>query len=374
MHEERPERIANGIFALSQKAKSKGGDRYKGELKNDKGEFSLDVYVPQSISRGRLSEPVSQMQLFLTSADFQSDGSSNSVCLRLMKEAKAKGGDKYEGRISENKITMYLPQELSRLSSSSIRNNISLTFMRTSSVENYDDKGGDAELEAITESKDQCQREVITTADTSSPHQFLPRRQEPSLATGYLSLKMVAKSKGGDRYSGTWTQSQSQTGTAAATFPLDVYIPQTWSRQTENQTALPKLQLSLSLDTDDSPSPDRVVLHLCKAAKAKGGDKYEGSVQGEGEQKLSIYIPQELSRGAMEKAREVLTLMTTNSSSQERDGDISLVGVKRKAAEEGKDRGACSTHDMWLCEVGTKTCGESGSGGDNDDDLHTLFV
>ena len=294
-------KIAEGLFSLSQKAKSKGGDKYKGELSpvdSADSSFPIEVYVPQLISRRKeLKEPLGEFFLCVCSANDDFDASSNSILMKLTKPAKGSGGDKYEGTLLEDKMTIYIPQQFSRLDKSNIRDKIILAFMRA-----------DSDNTVVTGVK----REVDPSdgrKDIVNHHKV----DEPTLgeiAYGSFFLHAAAKSKGGDRYKGMLLLRGQFFSSNTAEFPLDIYIPQKLSRRTDDTSPIPELQLSVterSLITSNS-----VKLHLTKAAKANGGDKYEGEVS---EEKLMIYLPQEISRVNDATPRDFIDITITPSSS-----------------------------------------------------------
>jgi hypothetical protein len=87
-------------------AKKSGGDKYSGDLGDEK---LTDIYIPQTISRELTSTPVSTVSFTLSDAEID-----NSYTIILTKQAKSKGGDKYEGEIKGEKFISYLPQKITR--------------------------------------------------------------------------------------------------------------------------------------------------------------------------------------------------------------------------------------------------------------------
>jgi hypothetical protein len=90
-------------FTLSQKAKSKGGDKYICDSNPD-----FNIYVPQSLSRTG-SEPVQKLKIDISSE-------SGSLEFTLAQKAKSKGGDKYVCD-SNPDFNVYVPQSVSRTGS-----------------------------------------------------------------------------------------------------------------------------------------------------------------------------------------------------------------------------------------------------------------
>ena len=87
-------------------AKKSGGDKYSGDLGDEK---LTDIYVPQNISRELSNKPISILKFSLSEIEID-----NSYTITLTKQAKSKGGDKYEGEIKGDPFIVYLPQKITR--------------------------------------------------------------------------------------------------------------------------------------------------------------------------------------------------------------------------------------------------------------------
>ena len=87
-------------------AKKSGGDKYSGDLGD---ENTTDIYVPQNISREINNNPIPILKFTLSDTEI-----NNSYTITLTKQAKSKGGDKYEGEIKGEPFTIYLPQKITR--------------------------------------------------------------------------------------------------------------------------------------------------------------------------------------------------------------------------------------------------------------------
>mmetsp|Transcript_895 Transcript_895/g.1957 ORF Transcript_895/g.1957 Transcript_895/m.1957 type:complete len:330 (+) Transcript_895:101-1090(+) len=314
--------IARGDFSLKQKAKSKGGDKYSGELNGNtqQGSFPLDIYIPQPISRNGATEPIASISLYLscvTGEGGASSGHHNAVILQLAKTAKSKGGDKFEGSVLDEKVTVYLPQELSRLANSKVRDKVVMMFEHSGEREMSVHSGG-----LIANIKEENEEEPEERELVASSH--VPRGStgmDEEIADGVFRLHSAAKSKGGDRFKGELRAKDS----SDTSFPLDFYIPQTLSRPTDTSSAISELLVTV---VDGScVLPNSIILNLAKAAKSQGGDKYEGSVQDD---KVTVYIPQGISRGSASVVRGCVTLIVEPSPTA---ADMSLKR-KREVEEE----------------------------------------
>ena len=108
----------SGWFELVAAAKSRGGDRYRGDLSCPKSSTtcSLDIYFPQMVSRLQYgsSSQLPARRLYVTVEDSHYSSTSTGIRLLLAKAAKKLGGDKYEGIIEGEEVTIYLPQEITR--------------------------------------------------------------------------------------------------------------------------------------------------------------------------------------------------------------------------------------------------------------------
>ena len=87
-------------------AKKNGGDKYSGDLGDEK---PTDIYIPQNISRKSGGKPLSILDFSLSDKELDI-----SYCITLAKKAKSKGGDKYEGDIEGEIFIVYIPQKISR--------------------------------------------------------------------------------------------------------------------------------------------------------------------------------------------------------------------------------------------------------------------
>jgi len=94
------------ILNLVSTAKKNGGDKYSGDLGDEK---HTDIYIPQIISRELKNTPVSKINFTLSDTEID-----KSYTITLTKEAKSKGGDKYEGEIKAETFIVYLPQKITR--------------------------------------------------------------------------------------------------------------------------------------------------------------------------------------------------------------------------------------------------------------------
>lgn len=94
------------ILNLVSTAKKSGGDKYSGNLGDEK---PTDIYIPQIISRELSNAPISTINFILSDVEIE-----NSYIIILTKQAKSKGGDKYEGEIKGEQFITYLPQKITR--------------------------------------------------------------------------------------------------------------------------------------------------------------------------------------------------------------------------------------------------------------------
>ena len=314
--------------------------------------FPLDVYVPQSLSRNGVVEPAESLLLTLCCGEVSDGGSGgvkegvhdedcgsssssghhNTVVLRLAQAAKSKGGDKFEGSVLDldDKLTVYLPQELSRVqvdnNSSEIRRNLLLTFdvfawKGHSEGENESkSKSEEAMMESVSGLGSGEPRSVeLKIVKDESEHVSRGAESDKVVGRGDFKLHAAAKSKGGDRYKGELTSLGN-----GNSFPLDIYVPQSISRDTENHLSI--ASMSLCLLDGDIKADNSIVLQLTKAAKGKGGDKYVGQVEDEN---VTVYLPQELSRGDSAVSRGCMTLIINrpnNSRGSKRKHEV-IIGV-----------------------------------------------
>lgn len=95
----------NVHFKLTQKAKSKGADKYTSV---DDSTFS--VYIPQNLSRSN-DVPFDNLSIVFSNVTIE-----NSIEFNLIQKAKNKGGDKYVCTIDEA-FNLYISQNISRMNS-----------------------------------------------------------------------------------------------------------------------------------------------------------------------------------------------------------------------------------------------------------------
>lgn len=111
----------SGLFQLEKTAKSKGGDRYYGRLEDDHHIEDSRIYVPQCISRNRLKTPSKRIRIVIQAArndkkfEAVERNSGVSVLCKLSKQAKASGGDRYDGTYKDEAIAIYVPQQFVRV-------------------------------------------------------------------------------------------------------------------------------------------------------------------------------------------------------------------------------------------------------------------
>lgn len=263
--------LATGTFNLESAAKSKGADKYKGE-----GELPLDVYIPQSLTRKDGKPPAEKMSLSFYD---NSDSDGQSIVLKLGKAAAKSGGDKYEGDCDGTKLTLYIPQAISRVNSVPRP-----SFTVTISI--ADDTGAGKSEHApssIAVSKTSEPERPDMTHNTTALHSSVSSSVDGSLASGNFTLQAAAKSAGGDRYKGV-----------SEDFAQDIYVPQSFTRK-DGPSREPAKMVSLSFYDSPQGGPGQIVLKLAKAAAKSGGDKYEGEYDGS---KMTLYIPQAIGRVA----------------------------------------------------------------------------
>lgn len=263
--------LVTGIFNLESAAKSKGGDKYKGE-----GELPLDVYIPQSFSRKEGKAPVKQLSLSF----YDNLKQEGCIMLKLAKAAAKSGGDKYEGECDGTKLTLYIPQAISRVNSKP-RPSLIVIISNTNNT-----GGGIATSSSLSSSSSSSLS--LSQAEAKPEPKHEPKHDPHSsssgpgnepLAHGTFHLQTAAKSVGGDRYKGD-----------SEDFISDIYIPQSFSRKDPDRE--PDKLVSLSF-YEKPQGGDEVVMKLAKAAKSSGGDKYEGECDSS---KMTMYIPQDVSR------------------------------------------------------------------------------
>ena len=106
--------------------------------------------------------------------------------------------------------------------------------------------------------------------------------------SGLFELEKAAKSKGGDKYRGVLSNSCHDD-------PTTIYICQVVSRVSDNKPA-PHIYVRVTAEDETSGTPENlevadfsVQCDLTKAAKSRGSDRYDGSIQHEN---ISVYIAQ----------------------------------------------------------------------------------
>ena len=321
--------LGAGLFTLSQAAKKSGGDKYSGHLIVTKKKMTsggvgegdgqseqlpLVLYLPQHLSRKKMrreggassvvaatghSDELGSPCEALTASVKEAEGSSQfegenscGILFRLVKAAKAGGGDKYEGESRGEKMQVYLPQEVSRQGEGKkIRNEVLL---------------------CINFPVDDTKSIEATYVSHSVPPQrnanSVATQQNLEIASGLFKIEAMAKGGGGDKYAGDLSTLES-----SGKFHLELYVPQCFSRPSKDQPAHETLVLTLFVGAVDG---NGVHLQLSKAAKKTGGDKYQGEVKDE---KLTIYIPQEISRKGQHGdggPAKVFTLVIDNEANQ----------------------------------------------------------
>lgn len=101
-------------FNLTQKAKSKGGDKYVCAT-----DESFSIYVPQTTSRSSGTEPKEKIIIsFVAEPDVAKLDVAkldvDKLDFSLTQKAKSKGGDKYVCD-SDSTFSIYVPQTISRV-------------------------------------------------------------------------------------------------------------------------------------------------------------------------------------------------------------------------------------------------------------------
>ena len=106
--------------------------------------------------------------------------------------------------------------------------------------------------------------------------------------SGLFQLEKAAKSKGGDKYKGVLSNSCHDD-------PTSIYICQVVSRVSDNKPA-PLIYVKVTAEDETNGTPVNlevadfsVQCNLTKAAKSRGSDRYDGSIQHEN---ISVYIAQ----------------------------------------------------------------------------------
>lgn len=117
-----------GTFDIDRPAKSKGGDRYKGQLSNDVHSELSTVYIPQTISRDNQNEPYRRFKIKMlskmdeTGLQIPRDDCVMVSCY-LKKAAKSGGGDRYDGKVNDEMLSVYISQCFSRVRNSKLKSN-----------------------------------------------------------------------------------------------------------------------------------------------------------------------------------------------------------------------------------------------------------
>lgn len=118
----------SGTFEIEKSAKSKGGDRYKGQLSNDFHSELSTVYIPQTISRGNEDRPYRRIKIKISSnmEENAPEIPRNDIVMvscHLKKTAKAGGGDRYDGKVNDEMLSIYISQCFSRIRQSKLTSN-----------------------------------------------------------------------------------------------------------------------------------------------------------------------------------------------------------------------------------------------------------
>jgi hypothetical protein len=110
----------SGNFSIEKQAKSKGGDRYSGTLSNGFDEELTKIYLPQTVSRRLNKKPSPTIYIKIKLGSFarklnnDDDESTDCVLCILKKVAKSTGGDRYDGEINDEVISVYVSQIFTR--------------------------------------------------------------------------------------------------------------------------------------------------------------------------------------------------------------------------------------------------------------------
>ena len=131
---------------LTSTAKKSGGDKYSGDLGDEK---STDIYIPQIISRESSITPNSIINFTLSDVEIE-----NSYTIILTKQAKSKGGDKYEGEIKGEQFIAYLPQKITRKD----RNPTSKLYISFEKIDKTEDK--DEIIKKLQEENEELREEI----------------------------------------------------------------------------------------------------------------------------------------------------------------------------------------------------------------------
>jgi tryptophanyl-tRNA synthetase len=131
---------------LTSTAKKSGGDKYSGDLGDEK---STDIYIPQIISRESSTTPNSIINFTLSDVEIE-----NSYTIMLTKQAKSKGGDKYEGEIKGEQFIAYLPQKITRKD----RNPTSKLYISFEKIDKTEDK--DEIIKKLQEENEELREEI----------------------------------------------------------------------------------------------------------------------------------------------------------------------------------------------------------------------
>ena len=111
---------ASGKFSIEKQAKSKGGDRYSGILSNGPYKELTRIYLPQTVSRRHKKKPSATIDIKISlgsvSRNLRNNDEENTdgVLCTLTKAAKSNGGDRYDGEINEEIISVYISQVFTR--------------------------------------------------------------------------------------------------------------------------------------------------------------------------------------------------------------------------------------------------------------------
>lgn len=279
--------IASGIFTRSIASKSRRGDRYRGQLilTARQQHVDLDLYLPQCFRRGSaLSVDGSSMALSISLCSGMPDQcvcSASCADISLTTCSKSTGGDKYTGRFRDGSgsVSIYLPQIISRANGISTPQLVLLVETNAQVLET-EANHLHSEMAGITE-----------------------RLSVDYFAKGFFSLTKAAKGRGGDRYDGEFHHPDT-----GHTFAANLYIPQIISRLTNQLHPIEAFNITLCKDTHIR-SVSVISMKLAKQAKSSGGDKYEGLISGSSSERVSVYLPQGISRYGSSVLRSITLVL-----------------------------------------------------------------
>lgn len=266
--------IADGFLTFATCSRSGGYFRYSGLFNTANGrKFRLDVSLPPFIQRDHNLSRNSTTKIFMSVFSNVSSGYSGSAyCADVMLSNTAKSKDVYWGNFRgresmEDTISVYMPQGLSRVSGIPMTE-LSLLIEINPRME-ADGSNGATAIEGGDRS---CSNGINAVSDAGS------------LGRGRFSLIATASGLGSDRYLGELFSSSGHT------YPMDVYLPQIFSRIGPR----PQQEVAITFrEHADTVPNEAVLLHIKRAAKASGGDRFHGTFRG---RDVTIYLPQGITR------------------------------------------------------------------------------